>query len=67
MVQLLAEAFRHGKAIGAWAGGEAALEAAGVPVDAPGVVVGADGAATLERVRELMGAHRVWERFTTTV
>ncbi|GAA2399353.1 catalase [Streptomyces viridochromogenes] len=67
VVQLLAEAFRHGKAIGAWAGGEAALEAAGIPVDAPGVVVGADGPATLERVRELMGAHRVWERFTTTV
>ncbi|MFE7890341.1 catalase [Streptomyces sp. NPDC057412] len=67
VVQLLAEAYRHGKAIGVWAGGEAALEAAGIPVDAPGVVVGADGAATLEQVRELMGAHRVWERFTTTV
>ncbi|MEU5227570.1 catalase HPII, partial [Streptomyces toyocaensis] len=63
--QLLAEAFRHGKAIGAWAGGETALAAAGVPADAPGVVVAGSGTAVLERVRELLGSHRVWERFTT--
>jgi catalase len=63
---LLAEAFRHGKAIGAWGGGDAALAAAGVPADAPGVVVGTDGPATLELSR-LMGSHRVWERFPTTV
>ncbi|MER5509559.1 catalase [Streptomyces sp. NPDC002766] len=62
--QLLSEAFRHGKAIGAWAGGENALHAAGVPGDAPGVVVTESGTAALERVRELMGSHRVWERFT---
>ncbi|CAM5694296.1 catalase [Streptomyces griseomycini] len=62
---LLSEAFRHGKAIGAWAGGEAALEAAGVPTDAPGVVVTDSGPAALGRVRELLGSHRVWERFTT--
>ncbi|MFF9126980.1 catalase [Streptomyces sp. NPDC014889] len=60
---LLSEAFRHGKAIGAWKGAEAALEAAGVPVDAPGVIVGAGGPATLEEVTSLLGAHRVWERF----
>jgi catalase len=60
---LLSEAFRHGKAIGAWKGAEAALEAAGVPTDAPGVIVGDSGAATLEQVTRLLGAHRVWERF----
>jgi catalase len=62
---LLSEAFRHGKAIGAWAGGEAALDAAGVPADAPGVVVADSGPAVLGHVRELLGSHRVWERFTT--
>ncbi|MEU7380432.1 MULTISPECIES: catalase [unclassified Streptomyces] len=60
---LLSEAFRHGKAIGAWKGAEDALEAAGVPVDAPGVIVGAGGPATLEEITSLLGTHRVWERF----
>ncbi|GAB1325889.1 catalase [Streptomyces sennicomposti] len=60
---LLSEAFRHGKAIGAWKGAEAALEAAGVPADAPGVIVGDSGTTTLEQVVRLLGAHRVWERF----
>ncbi|MGC0379392.1 hypothetical protein RKD28_006908 [Streptomyces sp. SAI-229] len=62
---LLTEAFRHGKAIGAWAGGEAALEASGVPTDAPGIVVAGSGPAVLGQVRELLASHRVWERFTT--
>ncbi|MER6347380.1 catalase [Streptomyces sp. NPDC001595] len=64
---LLAEAFRHGKAIGAWANGTAALEAAGVTTDAPGVVVADSPTAVLEQVVELLGAHRVWERFSTQV
>ncbi len=64
---LLSEAFRHGKAIGAWADGEVALEAAGVPADAPGVVVAGSGTAALERVTDLLRSHRVWERFTTQV
>ncbi len=67
MVLLLAEAFRHGKAIGVWGGGDAALAAAGVPADAPGVVVGTSGPSTLEKLSRLMGSHRVWERFPTTV
>ncbi|GAA5206873.1 catalase [Streptomyces thinghirensis] len=62
---LVSEAYRHGKAIGVWAGGEAALDASGVPADAAGVVVAASGTAALEQLTELMGAHRVWERFTT--
>ncbi|MEU6009038.1 hypothetical protein [Streptomyces sp. NPDC047453] len=60
---LLSEAFRHGKAIGAWQGAEAALEAAGVSVDAPGVILGAGGPAMLEEIISLLGAHRVWECF----
>ncbi|CAL9338124.1 Catalase HPII [Streptomyces sp. enrichment culture] len=62
---LLAEAFRHGKAIGAWADGKAALDAAGVPTDAPGVVLADSPTAALEQVTRLLGAHRVWERFST--
>ncbi len=62
---LVSEAYRHGKAIGVWAGGESALAASGVPADAPGVIVADSGTAALEQVTELMGAHRVWERFTT--
>ncbi|MGQ4335423.1 catalase [Streptomyces hayashii] len=61
---LLAEAFRHGKAIGAWTLGEDVLTAAGVPARAPGVVLGDSGPAVLEQVTELLGSHRVWERFT---
>ncbi|MEZ7002533.1 catalase [Streptomyces sp. AD55] len=61
---LVSEAFRHGKAIGVWAGGEAALAGAGVPADAPGVVVAGSGTSALSRVAELMSVHRVWERFT---
>ncbi|MEU9554026.1 catalase [Streptomyces fumanus] len=64
---LLSEAFRHGKAIGAWAGGDAALQAAGVPATAPGVVVADSGTAALEQVTRLLGTHRVWERFSTQV
>jgi catalase len=62
---LLSEAYRHGKAIGAWAGGETALQAAGVPADAPGVVLADNATAALRQVIDLVSAHRVWERFGT--
>ncbi|MEV6962071.1 catalase [Streptomyces sp. NPDC051207] len=64
---LLAEAYRHGKAIGAWAGGDAALQTAGVPAEAPGVVVADSATAALEEVTGLLSAHRVWERFTAAI
>ncbi|WP_184573529.1 catalase [Streptomyces zagrosensis] len=60
---MLSEAYRHGKAIGGWAGADAVLAAAGVPADAPGVIVGDGGDATLGQITELLGNHRVWERF----
>ncbi len=59
---LLEEAFRHAKAIGAWAGREA-LTAAGVPEDAPGVVLGDDAEDVVGQVLGLLTSHRVWERF----
>ncbi|WP_171117339.1 MULTISPECIES: catalase [Streptomyces] len=64
---MLGEAFRHGKAIGGWAGAQSALEAAGVPADAPGVVTGETGTGVLEEVTGLLKSHRVWERFATRV
>jgi len=60
---MLAEAWRHAKAIGAWGGGEQALLAAGIPVDAPGVVVGEGGADAFSQLTELLATHRVWHRF----
>jgi catalase len=64
---MLAEAYRHGKAIGGWQGAAAALEQAGVPATAPGVVTGDRGTDVLEQIVELLGAHRVWERFPAAV
>jgi catalase len=60
---LLQECFRHAKVIGAWGAGSDALAAAGVSLDAPGIVVADGPMAALTAVQELMGAHRVWERF----
>nr|WP_202451709.1 catalase [Streptomyces sp. SID4948] len=64
---MVTEAYRHGKPLGAWAGGVQVLEAAGIPTDAPGVVSGADPDATRQAVTELLTHHRAWERFTQAV
>ncbi|MFJ6540664.1 catalase [Streptomyces sp. NPDC091385] len=64
---LLDEAFRHGKALGGWNGAEETLRAAGIPLDAPGVVTGANATEVLEQILTLLGGHRVWERFTPQV
>jgi catalase len=63
---LLAEAYRHAKAIGAWGQGVQALAAAGCAPDAPGIVVDDDAQAVLAQVVELMAEHRVWSRFPTS-
>ncbi len=63
MAMLLGEAYRHGKAVGGWAGGQDALAAGGALPGTPGVVVGEAAAGVLAQVTELLGAHRVWERF----
>lgn len=60
---LLTEAFRHAKAIAAWGSGVSALQAAGIPDDGTGVVVGDAPDAVVRPVQELLAAHRVWERF----
>ncbi|MEU1494209.1 catalase [Streptomyces sp. NPDC005776] len=64
---LVNEAYRHGKAIGAWNDGEQVVTAAGCAVSTPGVVAGGDATQVLEEITTLLGSHRVWERFPTTV
>ena len=63
---MLAECWRHGKAIGAWGSGTTALEAAGIdPRGSAGIVAADDATAVLTGVTALLGTHRVWERFAT--
>ena len=63
LVVLLQEAFRHCKAVGAWGDGTAALTAAGIDLDGPGVLI-ADSVdkAFTEALEGAVGLHRVWER-----
>ncbi len=64
---LLQECFRHAKALGAWGAGVEALELAGITADEAGVVTGDEPTEVFAAVHEFLGAHRVWERFDTTV
>ncbi len=66
VVLMVEECWRHCKVIGAWGGGVSALAQAGA-ADAVGVVTGDSAAAVFAEVQELMSAHRVWERFPTSV
>jgi catalase len=63
---MLAEAFRHCKAIGAWGSGTTVLTAGGY-ADQPGIVVGTEAEQVLGSVVDLMAEHRVWHRFPSTV
>ncbi|MEW1693408.1 catalase [Streptomyces sp. NPDC091265] len=61
---LLTEAYRHGKAIGAWAGGADVLGAAGIATNAPGIVTATTARTVLGEITTLLTGHRSWERFT---
>jgi catalase len=63
---MIEECWRHAKVIGAWGDGIPALAQAGVD-GSVGVVTGETGAAVFTEVQQLMAAHRVWERFPTSV
>ncbi|MFK0181613.1 catalase [Streptomyces xanthochromogenes] len=67
VVLMVAEAFRHGKAIGGQSGAESILVLAGIPADAPGIVQSERGASVIGQLGELLAAHRVWERFPAAV
>ncbi|MFI7468761.1 catalase [Nonomuraea sp. NPDC049646] len=60
---LVGEAYRHAKAVGGWGTAAQALQAAGIPAQAPGVVTGQDGEGVLRDVLALLPLHRVWDRF----
>jgi catalase len=63
LVLMLQEAFRHCKALAAWGDGTEALAAAGIDLDAPGVLV-ADGVnkSFTDALANAVGLHRVWGR-----
>ncbi|MBL7260057.1 catalase [Paractinoplanes lichenicola] len=63
---LVEEAWRHAKAIGAWAGGADVLAAAGI-AGTPGVISADSGAAALTELQPLLAQHRVWPRFPATL
>ncbi|WP_312855062.1 catalase [Agromyces agglutinans] len=60
-VELLGEAFRHGKAIGVVTAAASALDVLGLDPAAPGIVTG-DPAAVTAGVLDLLPTHRVWDR-----
>jgi catalase len=64
---LLTEAYRHGKALGAWGPGLDALEASGISAAAPGIVTGDRAGDVLEGVADLLAEHRAWDRFPPAV
>jgi len=64
VVLLLQESFRHAKALGAWGAGVQALEESGVDANSPGVVTAGSAAVVFGELHEVLGGHRVWERFT---
>ena len=60
---LLQEAYRHCKALAAWAGGEDILTAAGIDLKAPGVSVGTGVDKTFtDTLTAAIGLHRAWDR-----
>ena len=63
LIVLLQEAFRHCKPVSAWGDGTAALAAAGIDLDAAGVLVAdtVDKSFT-DALADAVGLHRVWER-----
>jgi catalase len=63
---MIDECWRHAKTIGAWGAGVTVLQAAGV-AGTPGVVLAATGEEAFAAVQQLLGAHRVWERFPNSV
>ncbi|MGW5420491.1 catalase [Streptomyces sp. NPDC003943] len=67
VTRLLDEAYRHGKALGLTRRASPALAAARIPADAPGILVADDPRDLWARLAELLGEHRVWQRFPASV
>ncbi|MFJ4126541.1 catalase [[Kitasatospora] papulosa] len=67
LLLMVTEAYRHGKAIGAWGSGVSVLESAGVPTNSAGVVADGATSAVLEAVTSLLKGHRAWDRFSPSL
>ena len=65
VAKIVAEIWRHAKALGAVGDGQLVLEGAGLSVDAPGVSVG-DANAVVSDLVTFLASHRAWDRFSTT-
>ncbi|GAA2703437.1 catalase [Actinoplanes palleronii] len=63
---LVEECWRHAKAVGAWSAGATVLTETGI-ADTPGVVTAKTGEEAFAAVQQLLGAHRIWERFPAPV
>lgn len=67
VVLLLAEAYRHGKAIGGWTDASRILQAAGIPEGDPGIAFAGSPAAALKGITQGLTEHRAWNRFPTSL
>ncbi|MER5567132.1 catalase [Streptomyces goshikiensis] len=67
VVLLLAEAYRHGKAIGGWKDSSRILQAAGIREGDPGIAFAGSPAAALKGITRGLTQHRAWDRFPTSV
>lgn len=61
---LLAEAYRHCKALGGWDGAGSVFQAAGCPEDGDGMLFVGSATDVLAGVTDLLAHHRVWSRAT---
>lgn len=64
---LLAEAHRHGKAIGGWNDSARVLQAAGIQEDDAGTAFASSPAAALKGITQGLREHRAWDRFPTSL
>lgn len=62
---LVEECFRHSKSIAAFGEGRSILDE--LAISGAGVTTSDDAADVVDDLMTLLGAHRVWERFATTV
>ncbi|MFG2393487.1 catalase [Streptomyces lavendulae] len=67
VLMLVAEAYRHGKAIGGWNGSSRILGGAGIQADGPGLAFNDAAATALEHLTHALAQHRAWDRFPPTV
>ncbi|VXB28282.1 catalase [Nocardioides sp. AX2bis] len=66
VVQLVQEAYRHCKSIGAWGAGATVLDLVGIGAG-PGVVVDDAPDAVVEQTLVGLAGHRSWDRFPSTL